>query len=99
MSKQRRRPKQQTGMLKALLLTGSVVATLAGTQLLPLQDRANNLETPLSTNDSTVVVVPADQASTILLPPGNRKTQFELKPIPQAVQPQLKPVARARSSR
>ena len=39
------RPNQQVGALKALLLTGSVVATLAGTRLLAKQDAAAGVET------------------------------------------------------
>jgi hypothetical protein len=97
MTKKGRRLNQQTGKLKALLLTGSMIATLVGVQLLPLQEPAAT-ELPVSIHESVTIVVPADETSTIPLPPGSRGTQVELKPIPQVVQPQINPVARTRSS-
>lgn len=98
MTKKSARPNQQVGVLKALLLTGSVVATLAGTRLLALQEPVET-ETPVSTAENVTVVVPAAELTTIPLPPTMRGTQVELKPIPQVVQPQINPVARTRSSR
>lgn len=98
MTKQSARPNQQVGALKALLLTGSVIATLAGTRLLALQEPAA-ADTPAVTNESVTVVVPDSTASSIPLPPTMRGTQVELKPIPQVVQPKINPVARTRSSR
>lgn len=92
------RHNQKFGTLKALLFTGSVAATLAGTQLLPLQD-AEVTAGPVSTSEPVTVVVPGGESSTFLLPPGDRGRRVELKPIPQAVQPDIKPVARTRSSR
>jgi hypothetical protein len=97
MTKQSARPNQQVGALKALLLTGSVIATLAGTRLLALQEPAET-ETSISAAESITVVVPAAESSSIPLPPTMRGAQIELKPIPQVVQPQINPVARTRSS-
>lgn len=98
MTKKGRRLNQQTGKLKALLLTGSMIATLAGVQLLSLQEPAAT-EVPGSIHEPGTIVVPADETSTMPLPPGNRGTQVELKPIPQVARPQINPVARTRSSR
>ncbi|MFZ0546291.1 MAG: hypothetical protein WAM60_12680 [Candidatus Promineifilaceae bacterium] len=98
MTKRRGRPNQQTGKLKALLLTGSVIATLAGMELLPLQDQAQ--AAVLGSGSETItVVVPDSGTSSIPLPPNSRKTQVELKPIPQAIQPHINVVTRTRSSR
>jgi hypothetical protein len=93
----RRRPNTHTGNLKAFLLAGSAIATIAGTQLLPLQD-GGTAEAPAPTSDPVTVVVPVGEASSIDLPPGERRTQVELKPIPQVVEPEIQPVARTRSS-
>lgn len=93
----RRRHNQYTGKLTAFLLTGSVIATAAGTQILPLQDAAKD-ENPVATTEPVTVIVPADDSSSITLPPGERRTQIEMKPIPQVIQPRLRPLARSRSS-
>lgn len=98
MTKQSTRPNQQVGALKALLLTGSVIAALAGTRLLALQEPAAT-EVPVAVTESITVVVPAAEATAIPLPPTSRGTKIELQPIPQVVQPQINPVARTRSSR
>jgi hypothetical protein len=98
MTRKTSRVSQQTGTLKAILLTGSVMATLAGTRLLALQEPVA-ADTPAATNESATVVVPENTASSIPLPPTMRGTQVELKPIPQVVQPKINPVARTRSSR
>jgi len=100
MTKQRRRPNQDLRVVKALLVTGSVIATVAGTQLLPQQDAARGITTVETTDvETTTVVIPSEAAQELPLPPGDRRTQVELKPIPQVVQPQIRPVARSRSSR
>lgn len=88
----------QTGLLKTALVVGSLVATVAGTQLLAAQDTAV-AETAVSPNAPVTVVVPAESSSTLPLPPTSRGAQVELQAIPQAVQPQIQPVVRARSSR
>lgn len=100
MTKRAARPTQQTGSLKALLLTGGVLATLAGARLLNLADiaAAETAVFPATTNPVTVVV-PADESITVPLPPNMRGAQIELAPIPQVVQPQIQPVTRTRSSR
>lgn len=84
-------------MLKALLLTGSVVATLAGTRLLAQQD--TTAASAAAVAEPVTIVVPATDDMTVQLPPNTRSTQVHLQPIPQVVQPQLRPLARSRSSR
>ena len=56
MTKQTRRPKRKTGELKMLLLTSSLVATLAGTQLLNIKERCRK-QPPLN-NDAITMVEP-----------------------------------------
>lgn len=85
-------------MLKAAIMTGSIVATLAGTYLLGLQEPAA-VETTVSNLEPVILIVPADSAANFQLPPTRRGTQVELRPIAQAIQPQIRPVARTRSSR
>ncbi len=77
-----------------LLLTSSLVATLAGTQLLNIKDALQEAAT--ANNDLITMVEPTTQI--MLLPPTGRSTQIELKQIPQVVRPQFRPVARSRSS-
>lgn len=98
MTKRTARHNQRVGRLKALILTGSVIATLAGTRLLALQEPVDT-GISVSTTESVTVVVPAADSSSVPLPRTNRGTQIELKPIPQVVQPRLNPVARTQSSR
>lgn len=99
MTKQSARPNQQVGPLKAMLLTGSVIATLAGTRLLALQDQAAT-EVFIPAAQPVAVVAQAPEVSSLPLPPTMQGTQVQLKPIPQVVQPQINavPVARTRSS-
>jgi len=97
MTKKSSRPNQQVGVLKALMLTGSVIATLAGTRLLAQQDSA--VEMDMAVNEPLTVIVPTEDVVSIPLPPTHRGTQVHLAPIPQVVQPQIRPVARSRSSR
>jgi len=100
MTKRSTRPNQQVGTLKAMLLTGSVIATLAGTRLLAQQEQAAT-EVFVPAAQPAAVVAQAPQVSSIPLPPTMQGTQVELKPIPQVVQPRINtaPVARTRSSR
>lgn len=94
MTKRRNRPHKNTGGLKALLLTASVMATLGGARLLGLQEPV-----AVSSGAQTITIVePATNASFTLLPQSGRKTTIELQPIPQAVVPNLRPIARAHSS-
>ena len=78
----KRQPQQWEG-LKAVLIVGSLAATLAGTRLLALQE-------------PVVVVVPAPETSALPLPPNrgneNRGVRVELAPVPRAVTPQINPV-------
>jgi hypothetical protein len=98
MTKQSGRTRQQFAMLKTAILTGSLVATLAGTYLLGQQEPVETM-TPFSTNESVTVIVPADETAAMQLPPNGRSMQIQLRPIPQVVQPRMNPVARTRSSR
>ena len=101
-----KRQPQQWGTLKAVLVMGSLTATLAGTRLLARQEPV--METAVNTQNPVVVVVPAPETSALPLPPnlaGNsRGVQVELAPVPKAVSPQInpaqrvQPVARSRSS-
>jgi hypothetical protein len=91
MTRQRNR---QVGWLKAFLLTTSVIATLAGAQLLSRQEAV----TEEASRESITVVEPAANTSLITLPQSGWGTKLELRPIPQAVVPRLNPVARTRSS-
>ncbi|KAA3663248.1 MAG: hypothetical protein DWQ04_11205 [Chloroflexi bacterium] len=98
------RKQQQWGGLQAVLVVGSLVATLAGTRLLSLQEpvetavSADAMQT-VSVQEPTVVIVPTDSSLLPLPPDGARGVQVELKPIAQAVTPDIQPVARASSSR
>lgn len=98
MTKRSARPKRKTGMLKTFLTVGSLIATLAGTRLLSLQE-AGQTETAVPQNDpiTTIVLAAPDQTPSLLLP--NRGRQIELKQIPQVVQPNIKSVARTKSSK
>ncbi len=98
MTKQPVRIQKQVGMLKAALLTGSVVATLAGTYLLGLEEPVV-AKTAVSPAESITLVVPAEETTAVQLPPDAQGTQLQLKPIPQAIRPITNPVARTRSSR
>ena len=98
MTKPSGRPGQQLAMLKAALLTGSLVATLAGTYLLGQQEPAETATTN-SSKESITVIVPLEETAAVQLPANGRGMQIRLKPIPQVVQPRINPVARTRSSR
>jgi hypothetical protein len=98
MTKRSGRAREQFTMLKAALLTGSLVATLAGTYLLGRQEPVETATT-VSTNEFVTVMMPVDESSAIQLPLNGRGVQIQLKPIAQVVQPRINPVARTRSSR
>ena len=89
-------PQQWEG-LKAVLIVGSLAATLAGTRLLAMQEPV--VETAVSVQEPVVVVVPAPATSSLPLPPnlsnGNRGVQVELAPVPKAVSPQINPIQQA----
>lgn len=98
MTKRSSRRLQSANTLKALLLAGSVLATLAGTRILARQEPVTQ-EMPGVITVPVTVVVPAGDSETLPLPPTLRRTQLNLAPIPQSIQPQLHPIARTRSSR
>lgn len=93
-----KRTNRQLGMLKATILTGSLVATFAGTYVLGLQEPVDTGTSPTS-DQPPALVIPADKTAALRLPPTKRGTRIELKPIPQVVQPQIRPIVRTRSSR
>jgi hypothetical protein len=87
-------------MLKMALLTGSLIATLAGTYVLGQQEPLETATTvSINHNQPAMVLTSADGPTTMQLPPDGRGVQIQLQPIPQAVQPKINPVARTRSSR
>ena len=98
MTRQAGRAREQFTMLKAALLTGSVLATFAGTYLLGRQEPVETASNAF-TQESVTVIVPAEEAAALQLPPISRGMQIQLTPIPQAVRPWINPVARTRSSR
>lgn len=98
MTKRSGQIRQQFSTLKVALLTGSVIATLAGTYLLGLEEPVVTATT-VSNTESITLFIPADEAAAMQLPPNSRGTQIQLKPIPQVAQPRIRPVARTRSSR
>ncbi len=81
-----------------MLFAGSLFATLAGTQLLNIND-AQQAGTAVAAVSAVPMVEPAANSTVILLSPTGRSTQVQLKQISQAVQPQFRLVARSRSSR
>jgi hypothetical protein len=95
MTRRAGRAKHNSGGLKALLLTASVMATFAGARLLALQEPVD----AVTATETAMVSGPADSLSAVPLPQSGRGTKIELKPIPQAAQPRLNPIVRTRSSR
>ena len=93
-----KRTNGQVGLLKAAILTGSILATSAGTYLLGLQEPAE-AATTVANAQTAALTIPSDKVTTLQLPPSKQGTQIEFKAIPQVVQPQIRRVARARSSR
>jgi hypothetical protein len=85
-------------MLKMVLVTGSLIATLAGSVVLG-REEALAAATTAPTNPSITAQVSANEPAAIQLPPNSRQTQVQLQPIPQVVQPRINPIARTRSSR
>ncbi|MFN2124503.1 MAG: hypothetical protein ACK2U0_14770 [Candidatus Promineifilaceae bacterium] len=98
MTRQSSRPKQRLVILKMALVTGSLIATLAGARLLEQQEPLE-AAAAVSVNQSALVLTPANEPAVMQLPPSNRRTQVQLQPIPQVVQPRVNPVTRTRSSR
>ncbi|MFN2190446.1 MAG: hypothetical protein ACK2T3_16910 [Candidatus Promineifilaceae bacterium] len=90
--------RQQTGVLKVALFTGSLVATMAGTYLLGLQEPSGPAAL-IPDNETAAFIVSEDGNNGLQLLPANREGQVQLRLIPQVVQPRFSPVARTRSSR
>jgi hypothetical protein len=93
-----RKPKRKTGKLKMLLLTSSFLATLAGTQLLNINDALQG-QTAVAAAIQTPIVEPAALNNDVALPANSQNTQITRAQIPQAAQLQIRPVARSRSSK
>ena len=93
-----KRKKQQYGVLKVAVMTGSLVATLAGTYILGLHEPVD-AQAAAPTVQPAAQAVPANEPTRIQLPPNGRSRQLSLQPIPQVVQPRIRPIARSRSSR
>lgn len=97
MTRHNQRSRKQTGSLKMLLLTSSVVVTLAGTQLLTIREALRPSSAIAERN--TAVVQPASSGPQVVtLSPAGGGQVIVLEQIPQVVQPQFRPVARSRSS-
>lgn len=104
-TKRRKKPGQETGLLKALLLTGAVAATLVGTRVLAIQDNLDQNVQPA--NDIAVFengrTSPATTNSINNFAP-DRPIVLDLQPVPQTLQPniqsfqQIRPMIRTRSS-
>lgn len=82
----RRGPGMELGLVKMILVAGTLAISVLGTELVAQQEAAGrSQETPRV----TVITIPVD----------NREERIELPPVPKAISPVLRPVARSRSSR
>jgi hypothetical protein len=82
----RRGPGMDLGMVKVMLVVGTLTVSVLGTELVAQKDTALS---PQDTASVTVITIPA----------GDREERVELPPVPRAISPVLRPVARSRSSR
>ena len=103
MSKQTRKPKHKTGKLKAFLFSSSLLATLAGTQLLNIN---GVLHVPAIADNTVPSNGVASDQVIITLPEAPAARGDEALPrltaptrILQQTQPFFRPLTRARSSR
>ncbi|MGD2079091.1 MAG: hypothetical protein PVH18_11960 [Chloroflexota bacterium] len=94
MTKRRRRRRTNTGGLKALLLTASVIATIGGARLLALEEAAQSNPNP----EDITIVEPASEPVARTVRRSDGRITLDLKPIPQAVVPRINPIASAHSS-
>jgi hypothetical protein len=98
MTKHAGKNRQQHGMLKAALLTGSIFATFGGTYLLGVQEHTASAA-DISSDKPAIVLTAPSKTSVLRLPPSSQQNQVQLNPVPQVIRPQINPVARTRSSR
>jgi hypothetical protein len=94
MTKRTNRRRRNSGGLKALLLSASVIATIGGARLLDLQEPAQ----ASASTQAVSIVEPETSAPPAALPRAGRTATLDLKPIPQAAIPRFNPVARSHSS-
>lgn len=87
-----RRAGQQLGLVRAMVIVGSVAASLVGTRLLAVNDAQ---ETAVATPQPAAIIIEPPAAA----PARNEALLIELPPIPQAISPAVQPVTRTRSSR
>lgn len=103
MNKQARKPKHKTGKLKAFLFSSSLLATLAGTQLLNINGA---LHVPAIADNTVPANGVASDRVIIALPDAPAANGDEAWPrltsptrILQQTQPFFRPLTRSRSSR
>lgn len=99
MTNRKNRSRHETNLLKAILLTSTIAATLLGTRLL-----ASKEEQTIDTNQATAPLIIENESSIQLLNPPDGTVIIDLQPVPQAYTPELRsvqqvqPVARTHSS-
>lgn len=108
MTKRASRPSQDMGLLKTMLVVGSVAATLAGTRLLAVNETI--VETAVSQPNPVIIIEAAPtNAISLPMPPnsnGGQTIVLDMAPVPQAITPhinpvqvqQMQPVARTKTS-
>jgi hypothetical protein len=94
MTTRRTGPKsQEMGLLKTLLVLGSVAATVAGTRLLAVNEEV--VKTPVP-EPSQVIIIETIPAMPLPMPPtaigGGQAIVLDLAPVPQAIVPHIQPV-------
>ena len=84
---------QDMGVLKTLVVVGSVAATLVGTRLVAVEDTV--VETAVPESKQIIIIEPAP-ITPLPMPPTNggsgQAIVLDLAPIPQAVTPHINPV-------
>jgi hypothetical protein len=97
MTKRGKSKTQDTGLLKALLVVGSVAATLAGTRLLAVNDAVAQASatTAVPETKQVIIIEPASFAS-LPMPPSTGGSEqvivLDLAPVPQVITPHINPV-------
>jgi hypothetical protein len=97
MTNRRNSKNQDTGLLKTLLVVGSVAATLVGTRMVAVQDTiAQASATTAVPAPEQIIIIESAPVTPLPMPPtsgGSGQTiVLDLAPIPQAVSPQINPV-------
>jgi hypothetical protein len=88
---------QDMGVLKTLLVLGSVAATLAGTRLVAVKDTvAQASATTAVPEPKQIIIIEPAPITPLPMPPTNggsgQAIVLDLAPIPQAVTPHINPV-------